>query len=84
VDKGVGLSRKYREQVFNPFISDPEQKIYSRLSLGGKLAGISSLAQGSGLGLSIVRGIVVSKNGDIHFFDEKGWKLGICVSIPRA
>jgi signal transduction histidine kinase len=84
VDKGVGLSRKYRDQVFNPFISDPEQKIYSRLSLGGKLAGISSLAQGSGLGLSIVRGIVVSKNGDIHFFDEKGWKLGIRVSIPRA
>ncbi|MBT3022861.1 MAG: ATP-binding protein [Candidatus Thiodiazotropha sp. (ex Lucina aurantia)] len=84
VDQGVGLAKKYRDSVFDPFISDPEHKIYSRLAPGGKLSGLSSLGQGSGLGLSIVKGITNSKGGNIAFFNEKGWKIGIRIAIPRG
>ncbi len=84
VDQGVGLGKRYRDSVFEPFISDPEQKIYSHLLPGGKLSGLTSLGQGSGLGLSIVKGIANSRDGNVRFFDEKSWKIGIRVTIPRG
>lgn len=84
LDQGVGLGKKHWKSVFEPFISDPEQKIYSRLVPGGKLAGLESLGQGSGLGLSIVNGIVSARDGHVEFFEEKNWKIGVRVAIPRG
>ncbi len=45
VDQGVGLAKQYRTAVFEPFISDPEHKIYSHLVPEGKLRGAACLGQ---------------------------------------
>lgn len=84
LDQGVGLRHRFRKSVFEPFISDPENKIYSRLNPNGKLSSLAPIGQGSGLGLSIIKGIVSNKNGYVEFFDESDWSIGIRTVIPRT
>lgn len=84
LDTGVGLPKKHRAEVPKPFVSDPAGTIYDRLE--GKVGDtvVSSLGRGSGLGLSIVEGIVRSHDGHLSFFDADGWSVGVRVSLPMG
>lgn len=82
-DNGVGLSKKNWLEVFEPLVVDPEHKIYPKLSgrLGDK--DLVALGRGSGLGLSIVKGIVESNGGSVSFVDAPaGWKTSVLVELP--
>lgn len=82
LDTGVGLTKKYRKDVLNPFSSDPENKIYRKLEdrIGGTI--VSSLGKGTGLGLSIVGGIIKAYKGNLEFFDSPPWSIGVRVTLP--
>lgn len=82
-DNGVGLNKKNWQEVFEPLVVDPEHKIYPKLSgrLGDK--DLVALGRGSGLGLSIVKGIVESNGGSVSFVDAPaGWKTSVLVELP--
>lgn len=83
LDTGVGLLQKYWQEVLKPFVSDPANQIYRRLEsrLGDSV--VASMGRGSGLGLSIVKGIVDSHSGNIEFFKKEGWSIGVRVSLPK-
>jgi len=73
-DTGIGLSEDQFEEVFTPFVSDPEGKLY--LSLENKInpEDSSIVGMGSGLGLGIVKEIVMAHEGQIRFTKpEKPW-----------
>ena len=82
MDTGVGLGNEFRKEVFNPFASDPENKIYRHLEekIGGTT--VSSLGRGTGLGLSIVKGLVETNKGGVEFFDLAPWSIGVRVKLP--
>lgn len=82
-DDGVGLNKKYWQEVFEPLTVDPENRIYPKLlgRLGDK--DLVALGRGSGLGLSIVKGIVESNGGSVSFIEaSKGWKTSVLVELP--
>lgn len=84
LDTGVGLSQDLWEEVFNPFVSDPEGTIYSNLSstLGDQQ--LATLGRGSGLGLHIIKSIVTKHKGDVNFVKPpKGWNTCLQVCVPR-
>jgi signal transduction histidine kinase len=68
-DDGIGLSKPYREKVFEPMLSDPEKKLYHKLNEKIIDKDLSSLGQGTGLGLSIVKLIVGKYGGKSKFID---------------
>lgn len=83
-DTGVGLSEDLWEEVFNPFVSDPEGTIYSDLSstLGDQQ--LATLGRGSGLGLHIIKSIVIKHKGAVSFVKpNKGWNTCLQIKIPR-
>jgi signal transduction histidine kinase len=83
-DSGVGIDPERFEEVFIPFISDPDGRLYenldSRLNPEDKLM----IGTGSGLGLGIVREIVNAHNGEIQFIDpgKSGWKSHLEIKLP--
>lgn len=83
-DTGVGIEPEKYEEVFIPFISDPDGRLYenldSRLNSEDKLM----MGTGSGLGLGIVREIVNAHNGTIQFkFPGKSeWKSFLEIKLP--
>lgn len=58
VDKGVGIPESFRAKIFEPFAQGHLDHLHSK--------------QGSGLGLSIARKIVVGMGGEISFQSEPG------------
>ncbi len=83
LDTGVGLDPSYYEEVFIPFIADPEGKFYPALDNMLNPADKYIVGTGSGLGLSIVREIVRARNGQISFKSPpQEWKTELEIILP--
>jgi signal transduction histidine kinase len=81
-DTGIGLSEEQFEEVFTPFVSDPEGKLY--LSLENRINPEDStiVGMGSGLGLGIVKEIVLAHEGQIKFVKpEKPWSTKLEIRL---
>ena len=81
-DRGVGLPAEHWDEVFEPFCSDPADLIYSRMEARIGASTVSALARGSGLGLSIVKGICEDYGGTVEIAKPNGWSLSVRASLP--
>lgn len=82
-DSGIGLKENNYEEVFTPFSSDPENKLYRGLNDKLNPEDEYIVGTGSGLGLSIVREILSYRNGTIRFVKPRdGWKADVEVVLP--
>jgi signal transduction histidine kinase len=82
-DSGVGLKEPHYEEVFTPFSSDPEDRLYRGLDSKLNPEDEYIVGTGSGLGLSIVREILSYRGGTIHFVKpSSGWKADVEVVMP--
>ena len=81
-DRGVGLPKRYWNEVFEPFCSDPAEEIYSKLEANVGDATISALGRGAGLGLSIVKGICDDYGASISISEPNNWSFAIRASFP--
>jgi len=82
-DTGLGLDPSNFDEVFIPFISDPQGQLYNEL--GKRLNPEDKLivGSGSGLGLGIVKEIVAARQGTIKFVNPtKGWKAVLEIKLP--
>ena len=70
-DTGIGLRSSKFEEVFTPFIADPEGMLYPGLDHRLDPADKHIVGTGSGLGLSIMKEIVTSLNGSVRFIKPK-------------
>jgi len=68
-DDGVGISEKNKEKIFKPFYQE-EETMYRNYS-------------GSGLGLTICKGIVESQGGKLWVKSEKGKGSEFYFTIPK-
>ena len=59
--RGIGISKDYIDHIFEPF---SQEKTDAR-----------SVYQGTGLGMSIVKGLVEQMHGEIKVTSEKGMDL---------
>ena len=83
MDTGIGINPSYYEEVFIPFIADPEGKLYKHLSKRLNPEDKYIVGTGSGLGLSIVKEIVQVRKGSIAFHEPKGdWKAELEIKLP--
>jgi signal transduction histidine kinase len=82
-DSGVGLEESYFEEVFSPFLADPEGRLYKGLRTRLNPEDQYIVGTGSGLGLSIVREIVTNRGGSARFVPPRqGWKANLEVTLP--
>jgi len=82
-DTGLGLNSSRFQEVFIPFIADPEGNLYSHLDDRLNPADKYIVGTGSGLGLSIVKEIVTSRGGSVRFLEpEKPWNAQLEVLLP--
>jgi signal transduction histidine kinase len=82
-DNGIGLPAQEREAAFNPLVSDPASNLYDALEERLASEDRSLLGQGSGLGLSIVRGLLENRKGQVEFVDaQNGWVTCVHVEFP--
>ena len=82
-DDGIGLSKDFREEVFQPLTADPDKKLYKKLEKRIPYKDLAALGRGSGIGLGIIRGIAESYGGTAEFVDVKPpWKTCIKVVLP--
>lgn len=73
-DNGIGLSTEERTSVFMPLVSDPSARLYDALEERLDQSERQLLGQGSGLGLSIVRGVLDRHDGSCDFIQPTaGW-----------
>jgi signal transduction histidine kinase len=82
-DSGIGLAEKHFEEVFTPFASDPDKRLYRGLEAKLNPEDQYIVGTGSGLGLSIAREILSYRGGTIRFVkptDE--WKADIEIVMP--
>ena len=82
-DTGIGLDPSRYEEVFTPFIADPEGKLYSNLEKRINPEDNMIVGSGSGLGLGIVKEIIVAHGGSIRFKKPlKNWKSELEIRLP--
>ncbi len=83
LDSGLGLDESHFEDVFAPFVVDPTGKLYGNLEKHLNPEDKYIVGTGSGLGLSIVKEIVLARDGAIGFRKPpKGWKAELEVVLP--
>ena len=83
-DNGIGLSSEDRKTVFTPLISDPSSRLYDALEERVASEDRQLLGQGSGLGLSIVRGILENRGGSVEFVEPtQGWSTCLHLELPK-
>jgi signal transduction histidine kinase len=81
-DSGVGLSSDRYNEVFTPFVSDPEGKLYINLEDRLNPEDNMIVGTGSGIGLGIVREIIKAHDGKICFKDPlKGWSTELEIEL---
>lgn len=82
-DTGIGIAEEHFEDVFSPFSSDPDNRLYPGLDSKMNAEDENIIGTGSGLGLSIAREILSNRNGTIRFIKPpKGWNANIEVIFP--
>jgi signal transduction histidine kinase len=82
-DTGVGLDSQHFEDVFLPFVADPESVLYRGLKKNLDSKDQEFVGGGSGLGLSIVKQIVESRRGEIAFRNPpEGWSSKLEIILP--
>jgi len=82
-DNGIGLSPEDQKTVFTPLVSDPSSHLYDALEERLASEDRQLLGQGSGLGLSIVQGILENRNGTVQFADPtEGWSTCLHLELP--
>ncbi len=82
-DSGIGLDEEHYEQVFAPFVSDPDKRLYRGLDAKLNPEDQYIVGTGSGLGLSIAREILSYRGGTIRFVTPpNGWKADIEIVMP--
>lgn len=71
-DDGIGMSKDFQEQMFEPFTQENNTVVAS--------------SQGTGLGLSIAKGIVDKMGGELSVTSVigKGTTFCVCITIPIA
>ncbi len=67
-DTGIGMSEEYQKKIFEPFTQENED--------------VQTKYGGSGLGMSIAKGLVDKMNGTITFESEEGKGSVFVVTIP--
>ncbi|MEW6738493.1 MAG: sensor histidine kinase [Nitrospirota bacterium] len=83
MDTGLGIDPEYYDDVFVPFIADPEGKLYKHLNKKLNPEDKYIVGTGSGLGLGIVKEIVQVRNGEIAFIKPEGeWKAKLEIKLP--
>jgi signal transduction histidine kinase len=83
LDSGIGIKEENFEQVFSPFVSDPEKRLYRGLDAKLNPEDNYIIGTGSGLGLSIVREILSNRRGTIRFILPNGhWSADLEVILP--
>ena len=83
MDTGLGVDVESSENLFVPFIADPEGTMYPLLEKRVNPEDRYILGKGSGLGLSIVREIAVVHGGNVRFCPpRKGWSTDLEILLP--
>ena len=83
LDTGTGVKSETSEELFVPFVADPQGKMYPLLEKRINPEDEYIVGTGSGLGLSIVREIVKVRGGNIEFQPVKeGWKTNLEITLP--
>ncbi|WP_420320106.1 ATP-binding protein [Flagellimonas sp.] len=81
-DTGIGLSEKRFNEVFIPFVSDPDGKLYKNLDKRLNPEDSMIVGTGSGLGLGIVKEIINAHGGVIAFKKPlEGWSSEIEIRL---
>jgi signal transduction histidine kinase len=82
-DNGIGLGPEERQAVFTPLVSDPSSRLYDALEERLASEDRQLLGQGSGLGLSIVQGILENRKGSVEFIEpSQGWSTCLHLELP--
>lgn len=82
-DMGIGISPESAVDIFTPLVADPDGRLYDSLHERLNHEDAILLGHGSGLGLSIVRGILRSRNGDAQVVTpEPGWNFHMQLILP--
>ena len=63
LDTGIGLDEEHYEKVFEPFVADPDNRLYRGLKAQLNPEDQYVVGTGSGLGLSIVSEILAYRGG---------------------
>jgi signal transduction histidine kinase len=82
-DTGIGIGASRFEEVFIPFISDPDGNLYENLDKRLNPEDSLIVGSGSGLGLSIVKEIINSHDGKIRFKKPTNtWNAELEIQLP--
>jgi signal transduction histidine kinase len=83
LDTGMGLDEECYEKVFEPFVADPDDRLYQGLKARLNPEDQYVVGTGSGLGLSIVSEILSYRGGAIRFVPPSdGWKADLEIVMP--
>ena len=82
-DTGLGLAEDFHQEVFKPFLADPEGKLYSALETHVNKQDALIFGTGTGMGLSIVRDITEARGGSVRFVTpDEPWKAQVTLRLP--